>query len=537
MAEQNVADMIVSTLAEAGVKRIYSLIGDSLNPIGEAVRENGKIIWFPVRHEETAAFAAAAEAQMSGELAVCAGTSGPGSVHLVNGLYEANRNNVPVLAIVADIAREERGMGFFQATHPEQLYKDCSIFCETLGDASQMPRLLQEAMQTAISNDGVAVIIVPRDVSESPVSASVYSRKVSKIKNTVIPDEDDVRELAEIINNHNKITMYCGIGCQNAFDEVRYLADSLKAPTVCTLRSKDFMEVNNPNNVGLNGLVSLWESKYALDNCDLLILLGTDFPFKRFIPTDQTTVQIDIAGKHLGRRSRLDLGVTGDIKQTLTMLLPLIIKKEDDEHLKKSLEYKAGIDKKKQADLDEMVHSCMLRPEYLTDKLSKAASDNCIITVDVGLNDIWAARHIEAKENRSIIGSFKHGTMAAAIPEAIGAKLANPDRQVIAMAGDGGLTMLMGELLTIVQNNIDIKIVVYNNCELGFIRLEALQDKMEPFEIGMKNPDFAEMARVIGMKGIKIDNADHLEDVLRKALSEEGPLLIDAVTDPKALGY
>lgn len=537
MAEQNVAQMLVSHLADSGVKRIYGLIGDSLNPIGEAVAEDGRISWIAVRHEETAAYAAGAEAFVMDELCVCAGTAGPGSVHLINGLYEANRNHAPVLAIVTDFITSERGLGYFQATHPEQLYKDCSIFCETLASASQMPRLLQEAMQTALSYKGVAVLIVPRDVSESPVAKSVLSRQVHAIENRIKPDDNVINELADLINHHEKVTLYCGIGCKDAKDEVLYLADTLKAPTVCTLRSKDFMEINNPFNVGMNGLVSLYESKEAFDDCDLLMLLGTDFPFEKFIPQKQTTVQIDIAGKHLGRRSRLDLGVIGDMKTTLDMLLPLLKKKEDTAHLNRSLKYYQKIENKKQEELEKMAELEILRPEYLTYMLNKTAAEDCILTVDVGLNDIWAARYWEALPNRRMIGSFKHGTMAAAIPEAMGAQLAYPERQVVAMAGDGGFTMLMGELLTIVQNQLPVKIVVYNNSELGFIRLEAQMDKMKPFAIRLENPDFAKIADAAGIKGIMVDSPKNLEEILKNALLEKGPVLINAITDPNAIGY
>lgn len=536
MEKKNGAQAIVDKLADSGVKRIYGLIGDSLNPIGEAVMKNGKIAWIPVRHEEAAAYAASAEALLTDELCVCAGTAGPGSVHLVNGLYEANRNNVPVLALVTDFYTSEQGLSYFQATHPEQLYKDCSIFCETLSATSQLPRLLQEAMQTAVSYKGVAVLIVPRDVSESEASDSPYDRRIEKTPAYLRPDSAKVQEMADILNSHEKITLYCGIGCKNAKDEVLYLADSLKAPTVCTFRSMDFMIPDNPYNAGMNGLISLKESKTAMENCEVLVLLGTDFPFRAFMPTKPITIQVDIAGKHLGRRSSLALGIVGDVGETLQMLLPLICKKDNDSYLQEVLAYKKEVDRKRDEELEEMANLPLLRPEYLTAMLSKVTEDDTIFAVDVGLNDVWACRYLDPAPARSIIGSFKHGTMAAAIPEAMGAKLAFPERQVIALSGDGGLTMLLGELLTIIQNQVDLKIVVYNNRELGFIRWEAERDGIKPYQIEMVNPDFALVAQAMGMKAKRIDSSENLENVLRQALNEPGPLLINAVTDPNALG-
>lgn len=533
----NVADMIVEELSNSGVKRIYGLIGDSLNPIGDAVSHHKKMKWFHVRHEETAAIAAGAEADLSGELCVCAATNGPGSVHLINGLYEANRNHTPVLAIVTHMDTGQQGLSFFQATHPEQLYKDCSIFCESMVSPKQMPRLLQEAMQTVISEKGVAVIIVPRDVSESIIEESVYQHPVRKTKHFLLPTEEDVKKLADLINSHDRIALYCGIGCKEAKDLVLSLADRVKAPTICTLRSKQFMEVDNPFNAGMNGKLSSWESKKALDNCDLLLLLGTDFPFNNFLPTHAAVAQVDIIAKHLGRRSRLDLGIVADVRETLQMLLPFIREKQDDSFLKECLQYKAGIDKRKQEELVKFGQDKTLRPEYLTAVLSKVAADNAVFAIDVGLNDIWAARYLQAMPQRSIIGSFKHATMAAALPTAIGAQMVDSERQVVALAGDGGLTMMLGELLTLVQNKLPVKVIVYNNSELGFIRYEAELDKMEPYQVVLQNPDFASMAETMGIKGFKVSSPEGLEQTLKDALLEKGPVLINAVTDSSAIGY
>lgn len=536
MVKQKVADMLVSTLEKSGVKRIYSLIGDSLNQIGEAVRTNGKIDWIPVRHEETAALAAGAEAFLTDSICVCAGTSGPGSIHLINGLYEANRNHVPLLAIVTTTDSAQQGLDFFQAFTPMRLFADCSIFCEEMTTPKSMPRLLNEAIQTALNQRGVAVLIIPKNISESEIENSPYSRSIIATPNVLQPQNEDVQKLADMINAHDKVTMYCGIGCKNAVDEVLSLSQTINAPVISTIRSKYLFENSNPNNVGMNGYLSLFESKYALDNCDLLLLLGTDFPYNYLLPTNQVTVQVDIAASHLGRRSRLDFGIAADVKTTIDALLPLLQNKKNYDHLHKSLSYFKTIEKQKKEDVEDMVHTTKLNPQYLTYHLSRMADDNAIFVVDVGLNDIWAARYLEALGDRIIMGSFKHATMAAAIPEAIGASYAEPDRQIIALAGDGGLTMLMGDLLTVVQQQRNIKIIAYNNRELGFIKKEAKAEKLTPFEVGFENPDFAKLADVIGLKGFYLDKPENVEHVLREALIHNGPVLINAITNPDELG-
>lgn len=537
MLSQNVAEKIISILSDAGVKHIYGLIGDSLNPLGNAVLKNNKIKWIGVRHEETGALAAASEAFLTNNLCVCAGTAGPGSVHLINGLYEANRNQVPVLALVTDFDSSEVGFDYFQATNPIRLYQDCSLFCERLSSVQQMPRLLQEAMQVAISNKGVAVLIVPKDISSAEIESSPYERIVAKTQETIIPDVSEVKQMAQIINKFKNITLYCGIGCKKSLPEVLSLAEVLKAPIIGTLRSKDFLEANNPYYIGINGLLPSGESKYALDNCDLLILLGTDFPYSQLIPTKPTIIQVDIAAKHLGRRSRLDFGLVGDIKATIDKLIPLLTHNDNSNHLEKSLQSSRNITDKRRDDAENMSKNKTLRPEYLTSVLNNVASENAVISIDVGLNDLWAVRYLENKAHRDFIGSFKHGTMAAAIPEAIGAYYANPERQIIAMAGDGGLSMLMGELLTIVQHKIPLKIIVYNNRELGFIKLESKFEKIPPFAIDLENPNFAKLAEVIGIKSIRIDNPQNLENIIKEALAYPEAYLIDAVTDNEAIGF
>lgn len=536
MADKNISDILVETLIKAEVRQIYGLIGDSLNPIGNAVRLNGKLEWIGVRNEETAALAAGAAALHSGKLQVCAGTTGPGSVHLINGLYDANRNHAPVLAIVTDVPNMYAGLSYFQATTPMRLYEDCSIFCERLSTPQQMPLLLQEAMQTALDNHGVAVIIIPRDVSTAAYEPSIYERKVQRLPVQVVPQLSEIEKLADYIKQFNKITLYCGYGCLDTMPEVLKLAEMLKAPIVSTLRSKYFTEVNNPYSVGMNGLISAQESHYALYKCELLMLLGTDFPYRPFMPKTPKVIQIDYAAKHIGRRSTLEMGIHGDVKTSLGMLLEKLSPNPSSAHLEASLAACNEIISGLKQDVVKMADSHILNPEYLTARLSALAKDDAIFAVDVGLNDIWAARYVEAKPGRLITGSFKHATMAAAVPYAIGLKTSNPERQVIAMSGDGGLTMLLGDLLTVVQHNLSVKIIVYNNGEFGFINKEAEMENMPPFQTWLKNPDFAKMAEVMGIKSCRIECPQDLDAVLTEALEYDGAFLIDALTNPLALG-
>lgn len=534
----NVATMTVNALAQSGVKRIYGLIGDSLNAIGDAVRLNKRIQWIPVRHEEAAAFAAGAEAFLTGTLTVCAGTCGPGSLHLLNGLYEAARNESPVLALVTHIPVSEIGTEYFQETNPATVFKDCSVFCETVMSVEQMPRLLQSAMQAALAQKGVAVLIVPSDVAkaEVPVEQTVYCRAVDNKPTTLSPAPADIEKLAQMLNSHGRITLYCGIGCRFAKDEVLTLAQRIKSPIVHTIRSKDFMENGNPFDVGLNGYLSSGEPKTALESCDLLLLLGTDYPYRALLPTAPDVVQIDTKAAHLGRRSKLTFGIKASVKAALTAVLPLIAEKTNKSHLTAALAHRDEITAQKRNALVQYAKQTPLRPEYLTAVLNDIAPDNAVFAVDVGLNDVWAARYLQAKGTRRIIGSFKHGTMAAALSAGIGAFYAMPrGTPVIVLAGDGGLSMLLGELLTVIQNHVDLKVIVYNNQTLGFIDFEAKLEKIPPFKTELVNPDFAELARTIGFKTVRIKSPDNLKAVLTAALNESGAVLIDAVTDPAAM--
>ncbi len=536
MLSITVADVIVKQLELANVRRIYGLIGDSLNAFGQAVKESS-LEWIGVRHEETAAYAAAGEAGQTGTLGVCAGTCGPGSIHLINGLYEANRNGVPVLAIVSHIPSAEMGLEYFQATHPDRVFTDCSVFCETLVNPKQLPRLLFAAIEAALNQKGVAVLVIPGDIMAAEFSQMPLLRAPVIAEAVLTPVPEKIKELSALLNEHSKIAFYCGYGCKNAVPEVLALADKLKSPIMYTIRSCEFMALNNPYAVGMNGYLSTGSANYAIHECDCLVLLGTDFPFDPLLPTNPTLIQIDENAAHLGRRCRLDFGLAADMKKTLEMLNPLIDNKTDDSYLKQSLSQAQKVaDNLSQQLKQNALSKEWVEPDFLTSVASQQAAEDAVFVIDVGLNDKWAARYIQPKPVRQITGSFKHGTMSAAIGEAIGICFAKPDRQVIALVGDGGVSMLLGDLLTIAQYQLPIHIVVYNNGELGYINFEATLEGYEPFGTKLHNPDFSKVADAIGIQGFHIQNSLEVENVLSKAFEQNKPVLIDAVTNPNALG-
>lgn len=534
MSKHTVAEVLVNELAEAGVERLYGLVGDSLNPVSDALRRDGRIRFIHVRHEECAALAAGAEAQLTGKLTACAGTSGPGHVHLINGLYDANRSYAPVLAIASHIPGSLVGMGYFQETHPDRLFNECSRFNEVISTPRQMPGVLRHAMQTAISQRGVAVVALPGDVAA--LSLPGAQPPLPLVPPTVPgPDPDDVQALAAEINAASRVTLYCGSGCQDAHDEVVALAEKIKAPVGYAWRGKPWVEPDNPNAVGMTGLLGFGGAHTAMASCDLLILLGTDMPYTAWYPTHTRIVQVDIRGQHLGRRARIQRGVVGDVKKTLQAVLPLVTAKNDGSHLDAALQKLAQSREKLGAYVRHVTADAKPHPEYLTSVINSLAAKDAIFTVDTGLNNVWAARYIDAARDRRILGSFNHGTMACALPLSIGAQLTCPDRQVVALCGDGGMTMLMGELLTLVQYNLPVKVIVYNNGELGFINLEMRAAGYPEYETSMKNPNFARMAEAIGMTGIRIERGDAVEAGIRQALNTPGPVLVDVTTDPEAM--
>ena len=531
-----VAESLVATLAAAGVKRIYGIVGDSLNGITDAMRRQKTLEWVHVRHEEVAAFAAGADAHVTGDLAVCAGSCGPGNLHLINGLYDCQRSSVPVLAIAAHIPSAEIGSDYFQETHPEFLFKECSYYCQLVSTPAQMPRALETAMTTAIARRGVAVIVLSGDVAtQSGAHLKAPAPYQKPAKALTRPLDSDLDRLAQMLNESNRVTLLCGAGCAGAHAELLKLGETLKAPMVHALRGKEYVEYDNPYDVGMTGLIGFASGYHAMTGCDVLVMLGTDFPYRQFYPTDAKIVQIDIRGEKLGNRAPLTMGLVGDVKNTIAALLPRLRDKSDRTFLDKALRHYQASRK----ELDDLTvgHAGRkpIHPQYLTKMLSDAAADDAIFTCDVGMSTVWAARYLKMNGKRRLLGSFNHGSMANAMPQAIGAQAAFPGRQVISLSGDGGFTMLMGDLLTLTQMDLPVKIVVFDNSKLSMVDMEMASGGYLPIGTDLKNPNFAKMAEAVGIQGIRVEDPADLEGAVSQALAHRGPALLDVITNPEEL--
>jgi pyruvate dehydrogenase (quinone) len=530
-----VADILVKTLVGAGVKRIYGIVGDSLNGITDAIRREKSIEWIHVRHEEVAAFAAGADAHVTGELAACAGSCGPGNLHLINGLFDCHRSGVPVLAIAAQIPSSEIGFGYFQETHPESLFQECSYSCQLVSTPAQMPRAIESAMTHAIGQRGVAVVVIPGDVALEPLERSEGAAYEKPMRPLVCPSDAELNRVAELLNESGRITVLCGSGCAGAHAELLKLGEILKAPMVHTLRGKEHVEYDNPYDVGMTGLIGFSSGYYAMLGCDVLLMLGTDFPYRQFYPTEAKVVQVDIRAEKLGNRIPVTMGLVGDVKATIAALIPRLRQKSDGAFLDKALRHYQTARK----DLDELAvgHAGRkpIHPQYLTKLLSETAADDAIVTCDVGTPTIWAARYLKMNGKRRLIGSFNHGSMANALPQAIGAQAAFPNRQVISMSGDGGFTMLMGDILTLVQMELPVKVIVFHNSKLGFVDMEQKAAGYLPVGVDLKNPDFAKMANSIGIQGIRVEDPANLKEAISQTLAHKGPALLDVLTNPEEL--
>jgi pyruvate dehydrogenase (quinone) len=529
---QIVADQFAEILATAGVKRVYGIVGDSLNGLTDAIGRQGKIAWVHVRHEEVAAFAAGAEAHLTGELAVCAGSCGPGNLHLINGLFDCHRSRVPVLAIAAQIPSAEIGAGYFQETHPQTLFKECSHYCELISGANQMPRVLEVAIREAVGRRGVSVVVIPGDVALQPTADAPPSKVGGLLppRPVVVPERSDLDRLA-LLNGDRRVTILCGSGCAGAHDELLALGERLKAPIVHALRGKEYVEWDNPYDVGMTGLIGFSSGYYAMLDCDVLLMLGTDFPYRQFYPQGSGVriAQVDLRAEQIGRRAPVDLGVVGDAKATLTALLPLLQQKSNSVHLAQAREHYARARKA----LDDLAAPGrgVIHPQQVAKAISDHASEDAIFTCDVGLPTVWAARYLAMNGKRRLIGSFSHGSMANAMAQAIGAQAAFPGRQVISLSGDGGFAMLMGDFLSLVQVGLPVKVVVFNNGALGFIELEQKSTGFLPFGTEFKNPNFAAMAEAAGVRGIRIEDPGEVEAGIAAALRHDGPVLVDAVVN------
>ncbi|WP_328912756.1 MULTISPECIES: pyruvate dehydrogenase [unclassified Streptomyces] len=536
MAKQTVAEQFIDVLVRAGVQRVYGVVGDSLNPVVDAVRRNPSVEWVHVRHEETAAFAAGAEAQLTGRLAACAGSCGPGNLHLINGLYDAHRSMAPVLALASHIPSSEIGTTYFQETHPDRLFQECSHYSELISNAQQMPRVLQTAIQHAVGRGGVSVISLPGDIAAQPAPQRSIEHALVTRRPAVRPGDAEIAELARLVDGAERVTLFCGSGTAGSHEEVMTFAERVKSPVGHALRGKEWIQFDNPFDVGMSGLLGYGAAYEAMHECDLLILLGTDFPYNAFLPDDVTIVQVDVRPEHLGRRSKLDLAVWGDVGETLRSLTPKVRVKSDrrflDRMLRKHSDALEGVVKAYTRKVDKHVP---IHPEYVAAVLDDIADDDAVFTVDTGMCNVWAARYLTPNGKRRVIGSFSHGSMANALPQAIGAQFLDRRRQVVAMAGDGGFTMLMGDFLTLVQYELPVKIVLFNNSSLGMVELEMMVEGLPAHGTTLRNPDFAAVATAAGAYGVRVEKPKHLAGALRDAFRHKGPALVDVVTDPHAL--
>ncbi|MEV8114378.1 pyruvate dehydrogenase [Streptomyces xiamenensis] len=537
MARQTVAEQFVDTLVRSGVRRLYGVVGDSLNPVVDAIRRDRSIDWIQVRHEETAAFAAGAEAQIAGRLAACAGSCGPGNLHLINGLYDAHRSMAPVLALASHIPSSEIGTGYFQETHPDQLFRECSHYCELISNRRQMPRVLQTAIQHAVGRGGVSVVALPGDIAGEQVAERAEEHALVTSRPSVRPADGEIEKLARMVDAADRVTLFCGSGTAGAHAEVMRFAERVKAPVGHALRGKEWIQYDNPYDVGMSGLLGYGAAYEATHECDLLLLLGTDFPYNAFLPGKEVKIaQVDVRPEHLGRRSTLDLAVWGDVQQTLDCLTPRVRAKTDrrflDRMLKKHAEALEGV---VSAYTKKVEKHTPIHPEYVASVLDEEAADDAVFTVDTGMCNVWAARYLTPNGRRRVIGSFSHGSMANALPQAIGAQFTDRRRQVISMSGDGGFTMLMGDFLTLVQYDLPVKVVLFNNSTLGMVELEMLVAGLPAYGTSHHNPDFAAVAEAMGVHAQRVEKPKELRSALRSAFKHKGPALVDVVTDPHAL--
>ena len=536
MPKKKVADMLIESLIAAGVKRVYGISGDSLNGITDSIREHDEnISWVHVRHEESAAFAAGSEAHLTGNLAVCAGSCGPGNTHLINGLYDCYRSRLPVLAIAAHIPIREIGSTYFQETHPELLFKECSQYCELVSHPDQIPRILEIAMRTAVSLRGVAVIVLPGDVALQEATSSRPFIPLEQPKALVCPSKEEIARLAEVLNSAQKVTILGGAGCAGAHSELIQVAGLLQAPIVHAMRGKEFIEYDNPYDVGMTGLLGFSSGYHAMMDSDLLLMLGTDFPYQQFYPPRAYIIQVDIRGEQIGRRTKVDLGLVGDVRETLVALKPLLNQKRDRRHLRESLDHY----KKSRKDLDSYAVGepgrTPIHPQYVAKIINDIAADDAIFTCDVGTPTLWAARYLQMNGSRRLLGSFSHGSMANALPQAIGAQEVFPERQVICLSGDGGFSMLMGDFLSLKQLKLPVKIIIFNNGSLSFVELEMKAAGILTHGTSLVDTDFSKLAEATGVLGLRAERPEQVKPMLNQAIEHNGPALVDVVVNRQEL--
>lgn len=526
-----IARHVIDTLHASGVQRIYGIAGDSLNGFTDAIRAAGTIDWYGVRHEEAAAFAASAESQLTGELAVCAGSCGPGNLHLINGLYDAQRSRTPVLAIAAHIPSEEIGSRYFQETHPQELFRECSVYVEEVSHPEQMPRLLRIAMREAIERRGVAVLVIPGDVALKEIRATAET--IRPTRSQVVPAAEELTAAADALNSCDKVTILAGAGAAGAHSELLQIAERLQAPVVHALRGKEHIEYDNPYDVGMTGLLGFASGYHAMEAAETLLVLGSDLPYPQFYPQDATVIQVDIRGEQIGRRTAVDVPLVGGVQETIEALLPRLSEHRDSKHLKRATKHYG----KTRRDLDSLATPSKrtIHPQYLTRLIDDAADDDAVFIPDVGSPVVWACRYLTMNGLRRLIGSFSHGSMANALSQGIGAQMVDPDRQIIALAGDGGLSMLMGELITLTQYELPVKVVVYNNSSLNFVEVEMKAAGFVNFGTGIDSPNFADVAQALGIRGIRAERSKDLPQAVGEFLAHDGPAVLDVVTERQEL--
>ncbi len=532
---KTVAEVMVESLKNAGVRRVYGLPGDSLNGFTDALRRDGTIEWAHVRNEEGAAFAAGAEAHLTGELAVCAASCGPGNLHLINGLFDCHRSRVPVLAIAAHIPSVEIGSNYFQETHPQNLFKECSDYCEMVGIPEQMPRALEIAMRTAMANSAVSVLVIPGDVFLHEAVNAQAVLPMKRPQTVARPSDAELREAAEILNAAKRVTILAGAGCKGAHDALMAAAEALKAPIVHAMRGKEFIEYDNPFDVGMTGLLGFRSGYDAMEDCDALLMLGTDFPYQQFYPEKAKIIQVDVRGSQIGRRAKVNLGLVGTVKDTLAALMPLVTQKTDqprlDDHLKEYKKVRDGLEELAGPDENQKP----IHPQYVARLVDELAADDAIFTCDVGTPTVWAARYLKMNGKRRLLGSFNHGSMANAVPQAIGAQASHCDRQVVTLSGDGGLAMMLGDLLTLRQLRLPVKVVVFNNGSLAFVELEMKAAGIVNYGTELDNPVFAELAKALGMFGVRVEEPNDVAGALREAFAYPGPALVEVMVNRQEL--
>jgi pyruvate dehydrogenase (quinone) len=527
---RTVADVMVATLKASGVRRVYGLPGDSINGFTDALRRDGEVVWEHVRHEEAAAFAAAGEAAMTGQLAVCAASCGPGNLHLINGLFDANRTRVPVLAIAAHIPREEIGGSYFQETHPQELFRECSVYAELVSVPEQLPRVLEIAMRHAIERAGVAVVVVPGEIFLHHVRHDASPTEITPAASVIRPADEVLAGAAESLNAADRVTILAGAGCRGAHDEVVALARMLKAPIVHTLRGKEFVEHDNPYDVGMTGLLGFASGYRAMEHCEVLLMLGTDFPYRPFLPEHARVIQVDVRGEHIGRRIPVDIALVGTVRDTVAALLPRLANGRDATHLARMQSHYGRTRERLDALAETHSDRGPIHPQITAAAVNRVAAEDAVFLADVGTPTLWAARYLRLNGHRRLVGSFNHGSMANALPQAIGVQASHPGRQVVTLSGDGGLSMLMGELITLRQRRLPVKVVVLNNGALAFVELEMKADGIPTYGTDLDNPSFAEVARAVGLYGVRIEHPGELDDALRAAFAHDGPAVIEVMT-------